>query len=266
MATELETWQREHYAPGGGAPFLFYVIYGDIDPSQPLSRSKYRTNGAPEGLEVMSYTTNEENDVPGSFREGYLWDELIAKDPPFADQVAKCDQCFVFRGTPRDDTTLDYLRDTIGFITYLLDNGGVAVYDPLMFRWWRPAEWKTEIFEPAAPVPTKHTVILVSEEEDVSLKWYHTRGMRKFGRPDISVPNVSSNWQRGVVDLCNRLITIQALGHVVADEEKIWMEALPEGGILRHAGDLDDLDDPDFNNVHIKAIWPEPGLRGDKTK
>ena len=64
----------------------------------------------------------------------------------------------ILRGTPTDSTTLDYLRDTIGLITYLIDHGGCAVYDPFMFRWWQPQEWKQQIFDPSTAVPRHHTV------------------------------------------------------------------------------------------------------------
>ena len=192
MTSDLQTWEREHYVAGGGEPMLFYVVYGDIDVSAPLSRSRYRSNGAPDGIDVMSYGPNSTNDVPGRFRVGYLWDEFVANDPELAATVGQCEQCIILRGTPTDSTTLNYLRDTVGLITCLLDHGGCAVYDPFMFRWWQPSAWKQQIFDPAAAVPSRHTVILVSEENDPSLKWFHTRGMRKFGWPDISVHNFSA--------------------------------------------------------------------------
>ena len=195
MTSELETWERKHYVAGGGDPFLFYVVYGEIDLSAPLSRGTYRSNGAP--VDVMSYSPDKHPDVPGSFRDGYLWDEFVGDAPELAAIVAQCEHCMTLSGTPSDSTTLDYLRDTVGLITHLVDHGGCAVYDPLMFRWWEPAEWKQEIFDPTGTVPRHHTVILVSEEDDPALKWFHTRGMRKFGRPDISVHNVPAELEDG---------------------------------------------------------------------
>ena len=257
MTTEqLGTWERQYYVAGGGDPMLFYVVYGEIDSSAPLSRGSYRSNGVPDGIDVMSYGPNMHPEVPGSFRDGYLWDEFAATDPELAATVGRCEHCMILRGTPTESTTLDYLRDTVGLITFLIDHGGCAVYDPFMFRWWPPAEWKQQIFEPAAAVPRHHTVILFSEETDPSLKWFHTRGMRKFGRPDISVHNVSSELEDGVIDLCNRLIEHQAFGHVVRDGQQVKMASLPSGGVIRHRGDLDD---PDFNNVHLDVSWQKGG-------
>ncbi len=253
MTSELKTWQRDHYIAGGGDPFLYYVVHGDIDVSAPLSRSQYRSNGAPDGINVMSYGPSMHPDVPGSFLEGYLWDEFVTEAPALAEAVRRCESCVVLRGTPTDSTTLDYLRDIVGLIAFLIDHGGLAIYDPFMFRWWQPSAWKQRIFAPAAAVPRHHTVILVSEEDDPSLKWFHTRGMRKFGRPDISVHNVAAHMDDGVIELCNRLIEHQAFGHVVPDGQEVKMAALPPGGVIRHRGDLDD---PDFNNVHIDVSWP----------
>jgi hypothetical protein len=254
VTIELAEWERKHYVDGGGDPFLFYVVYGEINADAPLSRNTYRSNGSPDGIEVMSYGPSTHPDVPRSFCDGYLWDEFVAEDPELAAIVSECPHCMVLRGTPTDSTTLDYLRDTVGLITYMLDQGGCAVYDPQMFRWWKPSEWQRQLFDPAAAVPRNHTVILVSEEEDPSLKWFHSRGMRKFGRPDISVHNVPASLEAGVIDLCNRMIEHQAFGHVVSDGQEIKMASLPSGAVIRHGGNLDD---PDFNNVHLDVRWPK---------
>lgn len=136
MKAELQTWERKHYVAGGGAPFLFYVVYGDVNLSVPFSRSRYRSNGTPDGIEVMAYGPNKHSEVPGSFREGHLWDEFVSKSPELATTVKQCNHCLVLRGTPADSTNLDYLRDTVGFITYLVEQGGCAVYDPQIFCWW----------------------------------------------------------------------------------------------------------------------------------
>jgi len=102
-------WKRKHYVAGGGDPFLFYVVYGNIGASAPLSRTIYRSNGAPNGIDVMSYGPDKHADVPGSFRDGYLWNEFVADDPELSATVAQCDRCIILRGTPTDATTLNYL-------------------------------------------------------------------------------------------------------------------------------------------------------------
>lgn len=251
--TSLETWERSSYVAGGGDPYLFYVIYGDIDLAVALSRSTYRSNGVPDGVDAMLYGRTSHSEVPSSFREGFVWNEFCGADPALSRTVANTEQCVLLRGSPTDSATLNYVRDVVGLITHHIDHGGCAVYDPLILRWWRPEDWKTKVFLPAAPVPRHHAVILVSPEPDPSLSWFHTRGMRKFGRPDISVHDVSSELEDEVIDFCNRLIEHQAFGQIVPDGQEINMGSLPPGGIIRHAGSLDD---PDFNNFHLSVTWP----------
>lgn len=205
----------------------------------------------------MLYGAEAHPKMPASFCSGLIWEDLVSSDPELADSVAACTECLVLRGTPRDSSTLDYLRDAVGLISYLLDNGGCAVYDPFALRWWRPALWKQELFDAGEPVPRDHTVILVSQEGDPALKWFHTRGMRNFGRRDVSVHGVPADREDDIVDLCNRLIEYPALGHVVSDGQEIQIKSLPTGGIMQHAGDVEE---PDFNNAHLEVTWPNREL------
>jgi hypothetical protein len=160
----------------------------------------------------------------------------------------------LLRGELGDYETLDYLRDTVGTLTALLEHGGVGLLDAGSFRWYSPAQFREGLFAPGEPVPHRHVSILLSDEEDGDGQWVHTRGMRKFGRPDISVHHVSGEDRSAVIDLCNRFIEMQALGAVVPDGQEIRMNALPEGITVHVEGELDD---PDFNNVHLEVRWPD---------
>ena len=252
MPNELQNWERQGFVENGGDPFLFYVVFGEIDFTTPFSPREYRSNGPPDGIAVTAYDRVIHPQVAAGFRSGFLWEEFAEANPHGAQQIVESNSCCVLRGTPEDSQTLNYLRDTIGLISYLLDQGGLAVFDPWMFRWWTAAEWKETLFESNRLELDQHVVILVSKEPDPSLKWFHTRGMRKFGRPDISVHNVSNEYEDDVIELCNCLIAFQAEGDVILDGQEITAEALPTGGVLQYAGDLDD---PDFNNIHLEAVW-----------
>jgi hypothetical protein len=90
MTSLLSDWEREHFVDSDEEPFLFYVVYGDVDSSVELSREKYRSEGIPEGIDVMSYNADSDLDVITSFREGYVWDKFVAKNPELAAQVEGC--------------------------------------------------------------------------------------------------------------------------------------------------------------------------------
>lgn len=256
MPAELASWSRLHFSPRGGNPLLFYVVFGAFDLARPLNRSKYRTSGLPEWLQLVSYNRSEQSDVFSGYQSGPTW-ELLKRDAPvLARDAEKSQLCVALRGEPVDPPTLDYFRDLVGLVTWLLDAGGRAVYDPQMLWLWGADEWREEVFEPNAPNPDRHTTILVSPEGD-GTSWYHTRGMRKYGRPDLSVRGVGTAHADGVTLMIERFVETQALGAIIPDGEVIKIPTLPTVGVCRHAGSYDD---PDFNNVHVEISWPPGAL------
>ena len=207
MSTPLADWPRPCTSgPVAGTRFYFTWSMVLRPAGLEISRGKYRCDGVPDGVDVMSYGPSSNPDVVDSFREGYLWEELMRANPSLAAEVGGQVECLVIQSQSRSGPTLNYFRNVIGLITWLLDCGGVAVYDPQMFKWWNPADWRAQAFEPASASPRQHVVILFSDDEDLT-EWFHTHGMRKFGRPDLSVHRVTrETFREPVIDLCNRFI------------------------------------------------------------
>jgi hypothetical protein len=258
MSEKLADWPRRFYQGPGGQPFLFYVVYGAFGQVPALSWQEYRSNGVFPGLQLSRYDRNQHPDVLDGFRQGYLWDECMKHRPTLAQDVEAAGECLILRGELDDQGDLNYLRDTVGLLTFLLDHGGITVYDPQMFHWWEPGEWKERIFRSGGAVPRHHVVILTSDEPDApSLTWFHSRGMRKFGCPDLSMHHVPPRHRDAVIDLFERFIELQAFGGVIEEGQEIRMRTLPRGMTCHHAGDVDD---PEFNNVHVE-ITPPPDAR-----
>ena len=255
----LMDWLRPHHLSGGGDAFLYYVVFGTIEGDLVLSREKYRCNGVPEEIEIQSYRSDAHAEVLDDFRSGYLWDCLRESEPALHAAIAAQSQCVVVRGTLRDPPDLGYFRDTIGVLTCLLDVGGVGIYDPQSFAWWSRSSWRSRVFDPAAPLPHEHVVILMSDESDGS-RWFHTRGLRKFGRPDLSIHDVPRCHCAAVEDLFNRFIELQAFGGIISEGQPIRMASLPPGMYCVHRGDEDD---PEFNNRHVEVLWPDQAERGE---
>ena len=139
MAAELASWPRPHFAPGGGNPLLFYVVFGTFDLSLPFSLSKYRASGLPEWLEIVSYERSNQSDVFADYQSGPMWEMFQRNAPAQAREIELAPQCIALRGEPADPPTLDYFRDVIGIATWLLDAGGRVIYDPQMLSLW-PAD------------------------------------------------------------------------------------------------------------------------------
>jgi hypothetical protein len=258
MSDELESWARPQYVRSKNKALLFYIAYGAIEFTEPLSAPKYRSNGPPKVVDVMAYHRAIQPDVLAQFCNGYIWEEFKRTNAKLAHQVEASPGCVILRGELADRPTLDYLRDSVGTISYLFDRGAVALYDAQILRWWTSAEWRAEVFNPGQFRPQSHAVIMVSEEPEGT--WVHTRGMRKFARPDISIPRVGPKYRDAAIDLCDRFVEHMELGALPAEGEAIKVKALPPGGRVRHGGHLDD---PDFNNTHIEIVWPGDELNAD---
>ena len=80
----------------------------------------------------------------------------------------------------------------------------------------------------------------------------HTRGLRVFGRPDLSIHDVDPDAFTTTVELVNVLIAQLAKGLVIDDG--MTMDVGGDLGMLtfEHRGDVDD---PDFNNEHLEITW-----------
>jgi hypothetical protein len=253
MSSELESWDRPYFTPGGGTAELSYVVYGNISLNKPLDCQTYRSLGVPPRFELVAYDREKQNEGFHGFLDGYVWQEFERNEPALAAQVLLSAECIVVRGSIDDPPTLDYFRDTIGLLTYITDCGAIAVHDPFAFRWWSATQWRDAVFCPAGPSPRSHVVVLWSHDDlKNDTAWFHTRGMRKFGRPDISVHGVPLQRRDSIIDMIERFIELQALGGLVPEGQAVRMKSLPHGGVVRHGGSLDD---PDFNNVHFEVVW-----------
>ncbi len=253
MPENLPDWERPIFEAEGGTPFLLFVVYGSFPEEIALSRTEYRSEGIPPGLDLRRFSREKNPDVLNGFLEGFLWEEVEKEKPAWAGEIREAKECLILRGEPEEAGTLNYLRDSVGLVTYFLDHGGIAVWDPLMIRWWESNTWKEEVFQSGEPDPARHVVILISDEKPQQT-WFHTRGMRKFGRPDISLRNVPGQFHEAALDLCNRFINMQAFGGIVTEGRAVEIPGLPPGMTCHHRGSLEN---PDFNNVNIEITFPE---------
>lgn len=245
---ELGSWERPYLEDGSGEAHLLYQVHGCFNGDLRVSRSRHRCSGLPRGFDLQVYDGSEHADVAAFGTTGYFQGSFDRLPKAVRAAVNNATHVAVLRGSTTDTSTLDYLRDAVGLVQALLEGGGVAVFDPFILQWWSDSQWTEEVFAPAAPRPAAHATILVSGEPG-GTKWFHTRGMLKFARPDISVRGVRTEYERGVVELCNRFIRFQALGGVVPHGQTIRMAGLPEWTCQT----VGTLDDPDFNNRRIEV-------------
>ena len=241
----LFSWPRPRYVAGGGDALIFLEIYGSWSGAQTeVSPTLHNSAGLP--LELIAQL------VPN---DAAAWDgpmaQLARQSNPAAWQMAlEAPQKLVIRGEIADPATLDYLRDVIGVVAASLESGGSVVFDPQILTVFSGDEWRERFFDDPFE-PTKHAVILVTPKED-GRTWLHTRGMRLFGRPDLSCRNARNDELDGLQAIFNGLMRMMAAGALIADGQPV--RAANSDEILRCVT-RGTLDDAEFNNRHLALEW-----------
>jgi hypothetical protein len=238
------SWPRSRYVAGGGDALVYFEVCGQFESALQISREKYNSEGAPEGVDVSV----QPNDL--TRWEGPMLEALRESDPDAARAIEAAPQVVTILGRIPDPASLDYLRDTLGLVAALLDQGGVGVVEPQTLQLYSPASWR-ESFWSGGFEPAKHCVILLSMEEGGSV-WLHTRGMRLYGRPDLSCHNVKPEEVELLQPVFNGLIRMQAAGALIPEGQMVQAVGVGDRLICHHGGDSED---PEFNNVHLELKW-----------
>jgi hypothetical protein len=248
-------WPRPQWQDSGEQAFLLWFVFGDFGADFQVDAVKYRTRGTPPGIEVVRYANRELvkwNGYPLAGTLGrLLWDE----DARLFERAKKADACVMLRGSLADPADLDYLRDLVGTITALTDLGGIAVIDPQTLSMFDADDWHRRFFSRDAFNARDHVLILCNEDRrNAGRVHVHTRGLRKFARPDVSLRNVPLAAASVAGELAERFVDFQAHGGCVADGHVVETEGAPAGMSVQLAGERDD---PDFNNRHLALRWPD---------
>ncbi len=251
----IEDWARGHYTEGGADALVAFWVFGDLGSQLAISPENHRVTSMPEGVGIVRQKrgTPEGDATFATFTDPReVLGRVLDEDPELAKKVRGAQSVMRIVGEVSDPDDLLYLRSTIGIVQAMIEAGAVGVVDAAM-HWWSASDWTKNVFGPDKPSFLTHVAILGSaDEKHPGAMWLHTRGMRLFGRPDLSVRGLNDATQQPATDLIVRLVNMQAMGGLVPDRQPVKMAGIPAGWTCKHAGDVDD---PEFNNVHI-AIGP----------
>ena len=253
MTATPEAWPRPYWQPNDETAVLHFYVFGRFADDLAIPAARYASGGLPEGVALQRFGHNALRGWEGYPLKGALG-ELLKEDAPDAfDKARAAPEVLVVRGDLRDRDNLDYLRDTLGVLAGLLDVGGSAILDPQILTLFDADAWRRHYLVAGGAPPRNHVLIVRNAEETPGRSMIHTRGLRKFGRPDLSfrqVPDAQAG-QAGV--LCERLVELQALGAHFIEGQPLEVDGLP-GNLIAHPGGR--LDDPRFNNTHVAFDWP----------
>jgi hypothetical protein len=218
-------WPRPHYDPSPQGPELFYLIVGEQPEGSTLqlSRGRHHIDRIEESIRISKHRRSDDPAWFDAWFSGHLGaylDQALRED---SEPVRRSNQLTVVRGSFPDQPSLGYLRNTLGVVSAVADAGALAIFDVYSFTWWRPDEWRSRFVDRSEFRIDEHIFIPVTDEpRHRPGLWTHTRGMRKFGRPDLHIRHLPGPYDtsnpaiRDSGTLLNGIANYLAGGAVVA--------------------------------------------------
>ena len=161
------------------------------------------------------FTREQHSEYMDNLIGGTLGKLLKEEQPELYEKIQKENIWAILNGEIKQDDNLKYLRNTIGVVQAFLDTGAIAVLDMQTFSLYSASEFTEKIFSKDLDIYS-HVKILISKMKDGNI-WLHTRGLRKFGRPDISIENIHESDVDKAVRVANQMIFYSSLGGVSID-------------------------------------------------
>jgi hypothetical protein len=251
-STPIPAWQRPHWQPGDEKVLLQFYVFGKFEAVR-VPAQDYGSPGLPPGLAATNHRHADLRSWEGYPLKGAMGRMYKADAPQAYQRAIEAPEVMVVRGTLEDSPATGYLRDTLGVLAGLLDTGGVAILDPQILSLLDADGWRRHyLVRDGAPI-RHHLLILCDGEVAPGRSWIRTRGMRKFGRPDISIRDVPDAAIDRAGALCEQMAELQALGAHFTDGQVLEGEGMPAGLVAKLGGGLDD---PQFNNTRVEFRWP----------
>ena len=240
--------ERQYYEDIGYKPFLFYVVFGVSGDELEVSRTKHNVDGLPEGLDIISLARPDHSDYIDGLIGGGIGEHLKKADSALYESCKACDKVVIMRGEIADDSTLDYMRNLIGFCEAFIDKGAKGILDLQTFTLYSPKEWTDRFFGKDVNAQN-HVLIMFSKEDD--RYWIHTRGMAEFGRPDYGISKVSEDKLEDYKQVIDQMVFYGGQGLVFKGSAKLHTF---NGKTFRVATEfVNDFDNDDYNNAYYNV-------------
>lgn len=247
----IPAWQRPHWHASNEEILLQFYVFGKFDAVRVPSQD-YGSSGLPAGITAIKYPHAELRAWEGYPLKGAMGRMFKADSPQAYQRALDAPEVMLVRGTLKDSQSTGYLRDTLGVLAGMLDIGGKVILDPQILGLLDAEAWRGQyLVRDGAPI-RNHVLILCDGEDESGCSWIHTRGMRKFGRPDVSIHRVPDAAIDRAGLLCEKMVELQALGAHFSDGQRLDIDGAPAGLSVRRGGGLDD---PRFNNTFVELHW-----------
>ena len=240
--------ERQYFEDIGYKPFLFYVVFGVSGDELEVSGTNHNVDGMPEGLEIVSLTRPEHSEYLDGIIGGEIGKVLKKADSDLYESCKKTEKVVIIKGQIEEDSTLDYMRNTIGIIQAFMDKGAKGVLDLQTFSLYSPKEWADRFFGKDVNAQN-HVVIMFSKEKDGY--WIHTRGMAEFGRPDYGISKVPENKLEDYKQVIDQMVFYGGQGILFKGKAKLHTFNGKTFGVATEF--VNDFENDDYNNAYYKV-------------
>jgi hypothetical protein len=233
MTSSPPLWTRPHHEPVGhtASVILFAFARAPLDLSRALSRSRH---GLPEGFDfdTLDISQHERASSPDWFA-GFLTPEMqrmAARDVGNeAAQLPLAGTAYGVQIETLEPADLGYLQGAWAAARFFCDCGASLVADAHAIRWRSARQVLGR--DPALPFALEEEVSLVFETEPTDDLGHltHTRGMAKFGRPDVLLLGATP----ADADVCGSLLNALALRAAEGAPLEAGQSVAPRGLVPR---------------------------------
>lgn len=216
--TPIEPWRRTSFQPGGAQNIFQLFVFspgalkGDVDFSG--ARFGLPSKDAMAMVEVRELPREVDSAWFDGFRSGSLRalaTQALHGDIALLDAATQLTAVLVARA---DADELTHLQAGWAVAQWLIARGATVVLDAQTNRFWRGAD--VAAWPAGRPFTLSSDVNVVVEAEPTSpTATIHTRGLQKFGRPDVVVRDVPGDRWDAVAGLVRVVSAMLADGMII---------------------------------------------------
>jgi hypothetical protein len=211
----VEPWQRPAHRPAGREAAVLLVAFTPGEVLTELNLAAVTPANAPvDALAVRLHRHEDNPEWMDAFRTGPLRD-LAARELPDLRPIDEATCCYSIQVRVPDPADLTHLQLAWAVAARVSRAGAVAVFDAFAHDWSLPEQ--VAALDPHRPFDILREISVIAESEPTPGFGHpvHTRGMIKFGRPDL-IMGVPEDRIGDAASVLNQLATMLAEGHVLA--------------------------------------------------
>ncbi len=231
----VPVWPRPHWSEGGGVADVTLFVFSQVGVDGTTLPLKTRAHGVPQGglpddVEVQTVARADAPEwVDGFFSPALMalaerdlgWDGRPPVEPTAVHLV---------KVTAENPSDLGYLQGAWALARAFVDTGGFALLDAHAHAWLSPQMLAERATDGPFRMQDEVSIVFETEPSHEFGHLLHTRGLIKFGRPDLIVVSVPPRHGVAIADIVNQLAERLALGEVLDVGDTVDLEGL---GTLR---------------------------------